>query len=116
MVRRRTPPAFVPSARRRRLLGPQALEVVAIALIGSPPDPGYGVDIGGLPPESLRGASLLGPGGERVERVVTDGTGLQWEKRGWPGGSIERVNRVVPSSPSSQWHLRRWRAHHLSAA
>ena len=50
------------------------------------------------------------------DALVAARTGLQWEKRGWPGGSIERVNRVVPSSPSSQWHLRRWRAHHLSAA
>ena len=26
-------------------------------------------------------------------------TGLQWEKRGWPGGSIERVNGVAPFLP-----------------
>ena len=72
MVRRRTPPASVPSARRRRLLRPQALEVIPVALIGSPPDPGDRVDVGGLRPESLGRAALLGPGGERVERVVAD--------------------------------------------
>ncbi len=30
------------------------------------------------------------------DALVAARTGLQWEKRGWPGGSIERVNRIEP--------------------
>ena len=30
------------------------------------------------------------------DSLVAARTGLQWEKRGWPGGSIERVNGVAP--------------------
>jgi crotonobetainyl-CoA:carnitine CoA-transferase CaiB-like acyl-CoA transferase len=33
------------------------------------------------------------------DSLVAARTGLQWEKRGWPGGSIERVNGVVPFLP-----------------
>jgi len=33
------------------------------------------------------------------DALVAARTGLQWEKRGWPGGSIERVNRVEPFLP-----------------
>ena len=39
------------------------------------------------------------PAGHPTMRWWRRGTGLQWEKRGWPGGSIERVNRVGPSIP-----------------
>ena len=31
-----------------------------------------------------------------LDALVAARTGLQWEKRGWPGGSIERVNGVEP--------------------
>jgi crotonobetainyl-CoA:carnitine CoA-transferase CaiB-like acyl-CoA transferase len=31
-----------------------------------------------------------------TDSLVAARTGLQWEKRGWPGGSIERVNGVEP--------------------
>jgi crotonobetainyl-CoA:carnitine CoA-transferase CaiB-like acyl-CoA transferase len=31
-----------------------------------------------------------------VDALVAARVGLQWEKRGWPGGSIERVNGVEP--------------------
>ena len=34
-----------------------------------------------------------------LDSLVAARTGLQWEKRGWPGGSIERVNGVVPFLP-----------------
>jgi len=33
------------------------------------------------------------------DALVAARTGLQWEKRGWPGGSIERVNGVAPFLP-----------------
>jgi crotonobetainyl-CoA:carnitine CoA-transferase CaiB-like acyl-CoA transferase len=33
------------------------------------------------------------------DALVAARTGLQWEKRGWPGGSIERVNGVEPFLP-----------------
>ncbi len=33
------------------------------------------------------------------DALVAARTGLQWEKRGWPGGSIERVNSVAPFLP-----------------
>ena len=33
------------------------------------------------------------------DALVAARTGLQWEKRGWPGGSIERVNGVEPYLP-----------------
>jgi crotonobetainyl-CoA:carnitine CoA-transferase CaiB-like acyl-CoA transferase len=33
------------------------------------------------------------------DALVAARTGLQWEKRGWPGGSIERVNRIEPFLP-----------------
>jgi crotonobetainyl-CoA:carnitine CoA-transferase CaiB-like acyl-CoA transferase len=34
-----------------------------------------------------------------IDALVAARTGLQWEKRGWPGGSIEHVNGVEPFLP-----------------
>jgi crotonobetainyl-CoA:carnitine CoA-transferase CaiB-like acyl-CoA transferase len=31
-----------------------------------------------------------------IDALVAARTGLQWEKRGWPGGSIERINGIEP--------------------
>jgi len=33
------------------------------------------------------------------DALVAARTGLQWEKRGWPGGSIERINGIEPFLP-----------------
>ena len=73
---------------------------------GSGAHPGLSFDTAHQRNPRLVLCSITGYGGStgHAGRPVDDAlvaarTGLLWEKRGWPGGSIERVNRIEPYLP-----------------